>query len=136
MRSFVDHNERLEEVRAALGLGQGSGRIRALLAIAHGNPLTLSELADKLNVDAPYATLIVNHLEAIGLASRSPDPDNRRRKLVSPTAAGEAAVEAALSILNRPPAALSRLDPGELTQLRACLERLAAPAGGPDLKSA
>jgi DNA-binding MarR family transcriptional regulator len=127
MRALVEANERREELRAALGLGRGSGRVKALLALHRRSPLTLGELADELGVDAPYATLIVNHLEALGLVARSADPEDRRRKLVSPTPRGEAATATAMEIYARPPAALEHLDPEGRAQLRRLLEGLAAP---------
>jgi DNA-binding MarR family transcriptional regulator len=128
MRRLVNGNENVQEVRAAVGLGRGAGRVRALVALAHRSPLTLGELADELGVDAPYATLIVNHLEALGLVTRTPDSTDRRRKLVSPTKAGTQATARALAIQARPPLALQRLSPEEVAELRKLLERLAPPA--------
>jgi DNA-binding MarR family transcriptional regulator len=128
MRRLVNGNESVQEVREAVGLGRGAGRVRALVALAHRSPLTLGELADELGVDAPYATLIVNHLEALGLVTRIPDSADRRRKLVSPTKAGTQATARALAIQARPPLALQRLSPEEVAELRKLLERLAPPA--------
>jgi DNA-binding MarR family transcriptional regulator len=133
MRALVESNERREELRQALGLGRGSGRVKALLALAERSPLTLGELADKLAVDAPYATLIVNHMEALGLVARSADPGDRRRKLVSLTAHGKRATAQARAIHGRPPEGFAQLGAEELAQLRGLLERLAInPAGRPD----
>jgi DNA-binding MarR family transcriptional regulator len=129
MRQLVEDNERREELREALGLGRGSGRVKALLALARRSPLTLGELAEQLGVDAPYATLIVNRLEQLGLVVRSADPEDRRRRLVSPTAAGLRATARAHAIQSRPPEALAQLDEDELAQLRALMERLLSPAG-------
>jgi DNA-binding MarR family transcriptional regulator len=127
MRRLVNDNERVEEVRATVGLGRGAGRVKALLALADRSPQTLGELADELGVDAPYATLIVNHLEALGLVTRTPDHADRRRKLVSPTDAGKQATARAAAVHARPPAALQQLSTGEIAQLRALLERLTPP---------
>jgi DNA-binding MarR family transcriptional regulator len=124
MRRLVNSNENIQEIRAAVGLGRGAGRVKALVALARRSPLTVGELADELSVDAPYATLIVNHLEALGLVTRTPDSADRRRKLVSPTKAGTRATARALAIQARPPEALEQLSSEELAELRKLLERL------------
>jgi DNA-binding MarR family transcriptional regulator len=131
MRSLVESHPQRGEMQAALNLGRGTGRVRALFALARRSPLTVGEIADELGVDAPYATLIVNHLEAAGLVARTADPDDRRRKLVSPTPAGRAATRRAESLSRRPPAAFARLVDDELALLRTLLERLTADAPAP-----
>jgi DNA-binding MarR family transcriptional regulator len=68
--------------------------------------------------------LIVNELEARGLLTRTQDPDNRRRKLVTLTDSGRIAVNDARDIITRPPAALQGLSKQELTQLSEVLSRL------------
>lgn len=123
IRELVEANDRRDELRAALGLGRGSGRVKALLALVGDRPRTLSDLADELAIDAPYATLIVNHLEALGLAQRAPDPADRRRRLVSVTERGAEAAQLARRIIDEPPAGLAALSPDELGQLRALLEK-------------
>jgi DNA-binding MarR family transcriptional regulator len=124
MRAIVEAHPTRGELRAALGLGRGSGRVKALFALARRSPLTVGEIAEELGVDAPYATLIVNHLEALGLVGRTADPDDRRRKLVSPTPAGRVATARAQEISDRTPTAFERLSADEAAQLRALLERL------------
>jgi DNA-binding MarR family transcriptional regulator len=74
--------------------------------------------------DRPYTTLIVDELEARGLLTRTQDPDNRRRKLVTLTDSGHIAVNDARDIITRPPAALQGLSKQELTQLFEVLSRL------------
>ena len=125
MRALVEAHPTRGELRDALGLGRGSGRVKALFALARRSPLTVGEIAEELGVDAPYATLIVNHLEALGLVVRTADAEDRRRKLVSPTPEGRAATARAQQISNRTPAAFERLSTQELAQLRALLARLA-----------
>jgi DNA-binding MarR family transcriptional regulator len=85
MRALVESHPTKDLMRAALDLGRGSGRIKALLLLA-GSPMSLTGLADAMGTDAPYATLIVDSLEERGLAERRPDPADRRRKLVTLTA--------------------------------------------------
>ena len=131
MRALVEAHPTRHELRAALGLGRGSGRVKALFALARRSPLTVGEIADELGVDAPYATLIVNHLEALGLVVRTADAEDRRRKLVSPTPEGRAATARAQQISDRAPAAFARLSPEEAAQLRGLLERLTEDAPEP-----
>jgi DNA-binding MarR family transcriptional regulator len=86
--------------------------------------MTLSQLAEANGVDAPYATLIVDKLAAHGLVERQPHPDDRRRKLVTLTAAGHKAIATADAILLRPPRAISSLPADDLSQLSQLLTRL------------
>jgi DNA-binding MarR family transcriptional regulator len=86
--------------------------------------MTLSQLAEANSVDAPYATLIVDKLEAHGLVERRPHPDDRRRKLVTLTAAGHNAIATADAILLRPPPAIRSLPADDLGQLTELLTRL------------
>ena len=58
------------------------------------------------------------------LVERRPHPDDRRRKLVTLTAAGHNAIAAADAILLRPPPAISNLPADDLGQLTGLLTRL------------
>ena len=131
MRALVEAHPARRELRDALGLGRGSGRVKALFALARHSPLTVGEIAEELGVDAPYATLIVNHLEALGLVMRTADAQDRRRKLVSPTPEGRAATVRAQQISDRTPAPFARLSAEEAAQLRGLLERLTDDAPEP-----
>lgn len=115
-----DHREKLREV---LGLGRGTGRVKALLRLTEG-PLSLRGIAEVTGVDAPYATLIVDHLEARGLVERAPHPDDRRRKIVTLTAHGREAAALAEQIINQPPPGFAQLPDAELTGLENVLDRL------------
>ena len=123
MQGFVEAQNRHSELAEALGfrLGGGKGKILFQLNV---RPMTLSELAAANNLDAPYVTLIVDKMEAHGLVQRQPHPDDRRRKLVTLTAAGEEAVATANAILVRPPSALGTLSAEELDQLTTLLIRI------------
>jgi DNA-binding MarR family transcriptional regulator len=127
MRAFVTANDRNRELQEGLGLGRGTGRVKVLLMLLNG-PATLRDIAEANQVDAPYATVIVDKLVSLGLAERSAHPDGRRRKLVTLTEAGQEAVERAKRILFEPPASLTALTPADLELLDEVLSRLAAPA--------
>jgi DNA-binding MarR family transcriptional regulator len=123
MQRFVDAHNRRGELAEALGFGLGGGRGKVLFQLRDG-PATLGQLAEANGVDAPYATLIVDKLEAHGLVERRPHPDDRRRKLVALTAAGRDAIATADAIWLRPPRAIKDLSPDELGQLTGLLTRL------------
>ncbi|WP_405135631.1 MarR family transcriptional regulator [Nocardia sp. NBC_01388] len=132
MHRFVEAHNRRGELAAALGFRLGGGRGKILFQLREG-PATLRELADANGVDAPYTTLIVDKLEAHGLVERRPHPDDRRRKLVTLTAAGHAAIATADTILLRPPPAIRELPAEDLGQLTGLLTRLLeADAAAPE----
>jgi DNA-binding MarR family transcriptional regulator len=124
MCDLVLDNERRRAVSEAVGLS--FGRIRALRRINRA-PMTMGELATKLGIDAPYATLVVDDLERQGLVERRPHPTDRRAKLVTTTARGAAAAGRAEDIMNRPPAALASLGADDLDTLARILGAATSP---------
>jgi DNA-binding MarR family transcriptional regulator len=98
-------------------------RIRVLKRLGPG-PMTMKELAHSATIDAPAATVAVNELESRGLVVREVDPDNRRCKLVSLTAAGRELVDLTHSTPNPAPAPLTEFTPDELRTLSELLRRL------------
>ena len=124
LAAFVNGHDPTEELRETLGLGRGTGRVRALLAVAAG-PLTVAELARQLTIDPPYATLIANELAALGLVERTVDGEDRRRRdsSLSPTLAGrqpERRMPSSGSLLE----ALLALPLDQLQRLRQAVEKL------------
>jgi DNA-binding MarR family transcriptional regulator len=131
MYEFVDANNRRGALAEALGFRLGAGRGKVLFQLRHG-PMTLRQLAGVIGADAPYTTVIVDKLEAHGLVERLPHPEDRRRKLVTLTAAGRDAVATADGILLRPPGAFAALPAEDLEQLIRLLTRLVDAAGPED----
>jgi DNA-binding MarR family transcriptional regulator len=100
-------------------------KVKALRQVA-GEALTMRELAERLTIDGPYATLVVDELERRGLVERTVHPDDRRRRIVTATAAGREMAEVAERILNSPPAAVLALDEADLTALDRIMAKVAA----------
>lgn len=129
MQAFVAAHDRREELREALDLGRGLGRVKVLRMLTRG-PSTLRDIAEANGVDAPYATVIVDKLESRGLVQRTAHPDDHRRKFVTLTEAGRDAAALAERILAEPPDALVALPTGDLAQLEEILAGLnPGPAG-------
>jgi DNA-binding MarR family transcriptional regulator len=122
LRALVvdEHDHRKE---ACDDLDLGFVRIKALhqLAVA---PLSMRDLATVLLTDAPYATVIVDDLEARALVRRTVNPADRRSKLVELTAAGQDAARRSQDILNRPPDQLVELTDTELRNLQRVIRKL------------
>ena len=121
MCELVLDNVRRREVAEELGLS--FGRIRAVRRVAR-RPMSMRELADALGIDPPNATAVVDDLEALGLATRRPHPDDRRARLVEATAEGRKVARRADLILSTPPAAVGSLPPSDVTELRRILHGL------------
>ncbi|MEC3974770.1 MarR family winged helix-turn-helix transcriptional regulator [Amycolatopsis sp. H20-H5] len=115
LRALVlERHDRRQEVCEALGMS--FSKIKALRYLAM-EPLTMRELTDRLKVDSPYTTLLVDDLEQRGLAERTAHPADRRRKIVTVTPEGVVAAARAEQIVSRPPAELLALDPADLAEL-------------------
>jgi DNA-binding MarR family transcriptional regulator len=99
-------------------------RIRVLRWLARG-PMTVKQVAAAATVDAPAATVAVNDLEDRGLVVRTPEPTNRRCKVVSLTDAGRGMVDAINAIDDPAPDVLAGLDDADLKNLHTILTKLA-----------
>lgn len=99
-------------------------RVRILKRLLDA-PVTLKQLADMTDSDAPATTVAVNDLEDRGLVERQPHPDNRRAKLVSLTPAGRRIVELVhRTVRDDAPPAVQQLSKTDLAHLRRILERI------------
>ena len=99
-------------------------RIRVLRRLARG-PMTVKQVAVAATMDAPAATVAVNDLEDRGLVVRTPEPTNRRCKMVSLTDAGRDMVRTIDATDDPAPEILLGIDKAELKQLQAILAKLA-----------
>jgi len=125
LQAFMDAHSTKEKLRERVGqvVGTGRGKVRVLMQLEHES-LSLGDIAAALQVDRPYATVLVNQLEEIGLVERTADPGDRRRKVVALTADGRRAMGDARDVLTTPPPELAALDPAELRRFGAVLAKL------------
>ncbi|MDS0134150.1 MULTISPECIES: bifunctional helix-turn-helix transcriptional regulator/GNAT family N-acetyltransferase [unclassified Amycolatopsis] len=70
---------------------------RVLFELAHQDPLPVTDLRKRLDLDAGYASRLLARLESRGLVVRERSEEDARRQLVRPTAAGRDA----FAVLNR-----------------------------------
>jgi DNA-binding MarR family transcriptional regulator len=113
-------------------LGVTWGQVRALRTIAGcGEPVRMSDLADRLGIARRSATSVVAELVERGLVERLADPTDRRAVAVAATRRG-ARLLRDLHARRRSAAreVTSVLAPAELDQLRVLLARLDAPERG------
>jgi DNA-binding MarR family transcriptional regulator len=127
LQAFMDAHSTKEKLRERVGqvVGTGRGKVRVLMQLENQS-LSLGDIAKALQVDRPYATVLVNQLEEIGLVERTADPDDRRRKVVALTAAGRRAMREARDVLTTPPPQLAALDRADIRRLGAVLVKLVA----------
>jgi DNA-binding MarR family transcriptional regulator len=90
----IRRNASMSAVREYL-FGRGDdaldqGQMDTLDLLAQRQHWRMSELAEALRVDPSTGTRAVQRLEAVGLATRSPDPDDGRVVMAAITTAGRA----------------------------------------------
>lgn len=89
MRDFMAYAVLFQEA-VARRAGLNGTDLQCLSLLLRDGPMPPGRLAERAGLTAGGAiTTVVDRLEAVGLAARSPDPDDRRRVLV--TADAEAA---------------------------------------------
>ena len=131
LQAFMDAHSTKEKLRERVGqvVGTGRGKVRVLMELEKESR-SLGDIADALQVDRPYATVLVNQLEEIGLVERTPDARDRRRKVVALTAAGRRAMRDARDVLTTPPPELAALDQADLKRLGTVLAKLLSASAG------
>lgn len=107
-----------------------SGTAKQALAVLDGagEPLEPTVIAERLIITTGSMTSMLNTLERRGLVRRMPHPDDRRKLLVSITAAGAAIVDEMLPSLHRRERAIidDALTKDEQRQLRRSLAKIQA----------
>lgn len=114
---FVDTYDRAYETAAAsLSLSVAQACVLGRLESAYG----MGALAQELGCDASNITQIIARLEARGLVTRDPDPDDRRGRVISRTPQGDdvnARFEEAFEFARRAVHRLTRKEQDQLTAL-------------------
>ena len=105
----------------------GPALLRLLSTLAHSpDPLSVSELADRVGVDQPRASRLVQQAVGAGHVEREADPTDARRSRARLTAAGAEFVHGARDRQRaQADSALSALAPAERSELVRLLGKLA-----------
>lgn len=111
---------RFEAALDAAGLGITAGEARALHHAAAAGPVRQSLLAERMAVEPMTLVGYLDRLERAGLAERTPDPADRRAKLVRTTPAADAIMariaEIALDVRRGATAGMSADDVGRMRE--------------------
>ncbi|MDQ5894424.1 MAG: hypothetical protein QG596_685 [Actinomycetota bacterium] len=89
-------------------------------------PRPMSQVADFLSCNSSNLTGIADRLESRGLVQRTPDPDDRRVRLLVLTDEGRKVQRKVNKVLRKPPAAMKSLSEDELITLAELLGKLEA----------
>lgn len=112
--------------------GLPAPQLSALSVIVFGGPITLGRLAEAEQVRPPTITRVVASLEAAGLVTRVPDPEDGRVVRVAPTARGTRLLhEGRRRRVANLAEALSTLPPSERAALHRALPILEKVVRGP-----
>lgn len=74
---------------AWLNLDLSMAQLKALMVLATQPAMNVSSLADTLQIGKPATSILVDRLVQLGYVERTEDAEDRRRTLVSPSAAGQ-----------------------------------------------
>lgn len=69
--------------------GMLPGTFKVLSAASRCGPTTLSALTERLTADKGLTSRALSELEELGLVTRTPDPEDRRSRLIAVTPLGE-----------------------------------------------
>lgn len=117
---LVDVYDRAYEAAAAeLSLSPAQACVLGRL----DEPRGMGALAEELGCDASNITQIVVRLEALGLAVRRPNPQDRRARLVARTPRGDEINQRFATAFTFARTAVARLSPDEQDQLTALLRK-------------
>jgi DNA-binding MarR family transcriptional regulator len=94
-----------------------------LLLVSRRGALPLGKMGDRLQVHRTSVTNLIDGLERLGYAQRSPHPTDRRTTLATITEAGRAAAAAATEALNAERYGTDPLEDEELRELTDVLRR-------------
>jgi DNA-binding MarR family transcriptional regulator len=119
----------LDDILKAHGLTFARFEALVLLTFSRRGSLPLGKMGERLQVHPTSVTSIVRRLEAAGLVTRTPHPDDGRAVLCEITAEGRELVERATADLVAADFALRGLTEEQLKMLWSVLEPLRHSAG-------
>ncbi len=100
-------------------------RLAALSVLRAGDPLPLSQVAERLACVKSNITQLVDRLEADGLVRRIADPNDRRSRLAELTAAGRTACDAGMRLREQAEQELlARLEDEDVRTLAVLMDKL------------
>ena len=109
-------------------VGSRGYHYRLLVALEDLGPASQASLGRSAEIDASDVVAALTQLEADGLVERSPDPDDKRRRIVSITAAGRRRLleldRVVSSVQEKLVAPLSGAERDELVRLLGLLARV------------
>jgi DNA-binding MarR family transcriptional regulator len=106
------------------------GVLKMLVRLVRTDGIAMGEMARAIGCDPSYITALVDDLARHGLATREPDPADRRVKIIVLTTKGRALAEEIRSVLSVPPTSFNALSRSELRQLRDLLDKVVAADPG------
>jgi DNA-binding MarR family transcriptional regulator len=122
----------VRDLRSGATRGLGTARLFVLQQIAAHAPIGVVDLATLTHTTPATVSGVVHHLVTDGLAQVAPDPDDRRRRLLSPTPQGRAALRrVAPAPQRRLSAAIETLSATERRTLARLLDKVAGPGAAP-----
>ncbi|KQM37527.1 MULTISPECIES: MarR family winged helix-turn-helix transcriptional regulator [Microbacterium] len=80
----------VSEAAERVSPGMLPATFKALSVVSRFGPLTLSALAERLAADKGFLSRSITELEDLGLVTRTPDPTDRRSRLIAVTEVGHA----------------------------------------------
>lgn len=125
MAHLLTRTRRHERMKIASGVPLDRATMAVLRQLDESGAIRPGELAALLQVEAPHVTRQAHLLEKAGLATRVPDPDDRRAQLIELTPSGRAAADRIRAASRRAvQAALAQWSPRELHDCGTLLRRL------------
>lgn len=109
--------------RAADTLGITASQAIALREM--NEPMTMTELAERMSCERSNASYVVDRMEEQGLVQREPHPTDRRAKVLALTTSGQGCRKNVLDALSRD-APIDTLTTDEQTALTALLRKATA----------
>lgn len=100
-----------------------------LLYLSRAGSLPMGKMGIRLQVHPTSVTNLVDGLEKLGYATRTPHPEDRRTTLAAITEQGTQVAEEATTALNAMRFGMDGLKRGDLVELAEILERLRSEAG-------